>query len=141
MPRPVNEASGLSPMSRRKGGRPPHEPTEATRKQVKALAAYGVPQDEIGRVIGISKPTLERHYRDELDRGEVEANAKVAESLFRKATGDGAQAVTAAIFWLKTRARWKEPATDTNMNLSADGSIAGLMARIGTHGRKLHDPS
>jgi type I restriction enzyme M protein len=54
---------------------------------------------------------------------------------------EGAQAVTAAIFWLKTRARWKEPATDTNMNLSADGSIAGLMARIASHGRKLHDPS
>jgi hypothetical protein len=123
-----------------KGGRPPHAPTEALRRQVKALAAYGVPQDEIGRVIGISKPTLERHYRDELDRGEVEANAKVAESLFRKATGDGAQAVTAAIFWLKTRARWREPATDTNMNISADGSIAGLIARVASDGRKVHDP-
>jgi hypothetical protein len=127
-------------MAKDKGGRPPHQPTEATRKQVKALAAYGVPQDEIGRVIGISKPTLERHYREELDRGEVEANAKVAESLFRKATGDGAQSVTAAIFWLKTRARWKEPPTDTNMNLTASGSIASLMGRIATSGRKLHDP-
>ena len=76
-------------MSKSKGGRPPHQPSEATRKQVKALAAYGVPQEEIGKVIGISKPTLERHYREELDRGEVEANAKVAESLYRKATGDG----------------------------------------------------
>src|SRR5215207_1355931 len=75
------------PMAKRTG-RPPHEPTEANRKQVKALAAYGVPQEEIGKVIGISKPTLERHYRDELDRGEVEANAKVAESRFRKATGE-----------------------------------------------------
>ena len=127
-------------MTKAKSGRPPHQPTEATRKQVKALAAYGVPQDEIGRVIGISKPTLERHYREELDRGEVEANAKVAESLFRKATGDGAQSVTAAIFWLKTRARWKEPPTDTNMNLTASGSIASLMPRIATSGRKLHDP-
>jgi hypothetical protein len=128
-------------MAKSKGGRPPHQPTEATRKQVKALAAYGVPQEEIGKVIGISKPTLERHYREELDRGEVEANAKVAESLYRKATSDGSQAVTAAMFWLKTRARWKEPATDTNMNLSADGSITGLMARIASHGRKLHDPA
>ncbi|HEV7253715.1 MAG TPA: hypothetical protein VGN97_11575, partial [Mesorhizobium sp.] len=32
----------------------------------------------------------------------------VAENLFRKATGEGREAVTAAIFWLKTRARWKE---------------------------------
>ena len=36
--------------------------------------------------------------------------AKVAESLFRKATGDHRQSVTAAIFWLKTRAGWKEGA-------------------------------
>src|SRR3712207_5833975 len=127
-------------MGKDKGGRPPHQPTEATRKQVKALAAYGVPQDEIGKVIGISKPTLEKHYREELDRAAIEANARVAESLFRKATSEGAQAVTAAIFWLKTRAQWKEPATDTNMKLSADGSIGALMARIASQGRKVHDP-
>ena len=36
------------------------------------------------------------------------ANTKVAESLYRKALGDGSQSVTAAIFWLKTRAGWKE---------------------------------
>jgi hypothetical protein len=90
-------------------------------------------------VIGISKPTLEHHYLEELDRGEGEANAKVAESLYRKAIVEGAQAVTAAIFWLKTQARWKEPAIDTNIILSADGSIAVLMARIATHGRKLYD--
>jgi hypothetical protein len=39
-------------------------------------------------VIGVSKPTLEKHYRDELDRAQSEANARVAESLFRKATGE-----------------------------------------------------
>lgn len=104
-----------------------------------ALSAYGVPQDEIGKVVGISKPTLEKHYRGELDRAQSEANARVAESLFRKATGDGPQAVTAAIFWLKTRAQWKEPAVDTNMRLSADGSVGGLMARIARDGQKLHD--
>ena len=27
---------------------------------------------------------------------------------FRKATGEGRESVIAAIFWLKTRARWKE---------------------------------
>jgi hypothetical protein len=32
----------------------------------------------------------------------------VAENLFRKATGEGREAVTAAIFWLKARAGWKE---------------------------------
>lgn len=33
----------------------------------------------------------------------------MAQSLFfRKATGDGPQSVTAAIFWAKTRMGWKE---------------------------------
>ncbi len=104
------------------------------------MAAYGIPQDEIARVVGITKPTLEKHYRPELDRAETEANAKVAESLFRKATGDGSQAVTAAIFWLKTRARWKEPTLEAAMKLSADDTITGLLHRIASHGRKLHDP-
>jgi hypothetical protein len=79
-------------------------------------------------------------YRPELDRAETEANAKVAESLFRKATGEGSQAVTAAIFWLKTRARWKEPTLEAAMRLSTDDTITGLLHRIASHGRKLHDP-
>jgi hypothetical protein len=51
---------------------------------------------------------LRKHYRDELDAGAVKATAKVAEFLFRRATTEGPQAVTAAIFWLKTRAGWTE---------------------------------
>ena len=35
--------------------------------------------------------TRRKHYRDELDTGQVKASAKVAESLFRKAVGDGPQ--------------------------------------------------
>ncbi len=72
------------------------------------MAGYGVPETDIARVIGIDPKTLRKHYRDELDTGHVKANAKVAENLYRKATGEGREAVVAAIFWLKTRARWKE---------------------------------
>jgi hypothetical protein len=89
-------------------GRRAHEPDAVTRRQVEALAGYGVPEVDIAGVIGIDPKTLRRHYRDELKHGHVKANAKVAESLFRKATSDGSQSVTAAIFWLKTRAGWKE---------------------------------
>ena len=56
----------------------------------------------------IDPKTLRRHYRNELDVGHVKAIAKVAESLFRKAMGDGSQSVTACIFWLKTRGGWRE---------------------------------
>jgi len=72
------------------------------------MAGYGVPEIDIARVVGIDPKTLRKHYRDELDTGQVKANAKVAENLYRKATGEGREAVTAAIFWLKTRAGWKE---------------------------------
>ena len=31
--------------------------------------------------------------------------------MYRKATGEGREAVTAAIFWLKARAGWRETST------------------------------
>jgi len=49
---------------------------------------------------------LRKHYRDELDMGETKANAQVAGFLFTAARNGN---VTAQIFWLKTRARWREP--------------------------------
>ena len=67
-----------------------------------------MPEAEIAGVIGIDAKTLRKHYRHELDHGHIKANARVAENLYRKATGEGREAVTAAIFWLKTRAGWKE---------------------------------
>jgi hypothetical protein len=88
--------------------RPSHKPDPQTRRQVEAMAGYGVPESDIAGVVGVSPKTLRKHYRSELDHGHVKANAKVAENLFRKATGEGREAVIAAIFWLKTRAGWKE---------------------------------
>jgi hypothetical protein len=98
---------------------PPHKPTEQQRKTVKAMSAYGIPQHDIARVLGIHDDTLREHYRDELDRANAEACAKVAETLFRKATSDGKDSVTAAIFWLKTRGRWKE--TSVQEHTGPDG--------------------
>ena len=93
----------------RRGHHPSHEPTDASRKQVEALASYGVPQEHIARVIGISDRTLRSHYAEVLATAAIKANSLVAQSLFNKATkGEGSSSVTAAIFWLKTRARWRE---------------------------------
>ena len=89
-------------------GRKAHRPDPASRRQVEAMAAYGVPEPDIARVVAIDPKTLRKHYRDELDTGHVKANSRIAESLYRKAMGDGPQSVTACIFWLKTRAQWKE---------------------------------
>ena len=85
-----------------------HQPDAFTRRQVETMAGYGVPEIGIAKVLQIDPKTLRRHYRDELDVGQVKATAKVAESLFRKAMGEGSQSVTACIFWLKTRGGWRE---------------------------------
>jgi hypothetical protein len=85
---------------------PKHTPTAEQRKTVKAMAAYGISQADIGRVIGIHDETLRLHYAEEIATAAAEANAKVAQSLFQMATSG--KNVAAAIFWMKTRARWKE---------------------------------
>ncbi|WP_205853396.1 hypothetical protein [Zhengella mangrovi] len=89
-------------------GRRAHCPTQVDRRQVETLAGYGVPETQIAGLLSIDPKTLRKHYRSELDHGHTKANAKVAENLFRIATGAGREAVTAAIFWLKTRAGWMD---------------------------------
>src|SRR4029453_19519916 len=87
-------------------GRRAHKPDFAQRRQVEAMAAYGIPEINIAAVLGVDPKTLRKHYRDELDLGETKANAQIAGFLFNAARNGN---VTAQIFWLKTRARWKEP--------------------------------
>lgn len=91
---------------RHPGGRPPHEPTEKTRATVKAMSAYGIPQEQVARVLDIHSETLRIHYRDELDLGVIEANAQVAKTLFNQGVKDGN--TTALIWWTKSRMGWKE---------------------------------
>jgi hypothetical protein len=98
-------------------GRRAHKPGPASHRQVEAMAAYGIPEIDISRVVGVDPKTLRKHYRDELDMGETKANAQVAGFLFNSARSGN---VTAQIFWLKTRARWRE----TPVELKHSGSIA-----------------
>jgi hypothetical protein len=76
--------------------------------KVEALAGYGLSVTQIAKVLRVDADLLTEACAYELETGLLKANAKVAENLYRKATGDGRESVTAAIFWLKTRAAWKE---------------------------------
>ena len=78
---------------------------EAVREQVRHLAGVGVRQDDIARIIGCAPKTLRKRCREDLDRGVAEANATVSGYLFAAARAGN---VTAQIFWLKTRAHWRE---------------------------------
>ena len=104
----------------------PHESTDQNRKVARALSAYGIPQDDIARRLGISKPTLAKYYQSDLDDGAMEANAKVGEFLFQAASGAAIKAgashadcIRAAMFWGKTRMGWRE--TDRIEHTGKDG--------------------
>lgn len=83
-----------------------HLPTDENRRTVRAMAGFGVPHDDIATFLDIAPKTLRKHFRVDLDRGTIEANAKVAQTLFTMATVD--RNVAAVIFWLKARAGWRE---------------------------------
>ena len=86
-------------------GQKAHIPTDDIRGVVSQMAAVGVPQPSIAKVVGLSDRTLRKYYREELDEAAIKANANVANTLYKKAmSGD----TTSLIFWLKTRAGWKE---------------------------------
>lgn len=75
------------------------------------LAGVGIPQSTIASILSMSIMTLRKHFAEELQHGTEKSNAKVGGFLFQKATGqrgDDHGAVTAAIFWLKARAGWKD---------------------------------
>lgn len=84
---------------------PAYKPTDENRRLVRTLAAVGTRHEDIAKKLSISADTLTRHYRQELDDGRIDANAAIAQSLYQQAKSGN---TTAMIFWLKTRAGWKE---------------------------------
>ena len=101
-----------------KGGRPPHLPNADTRNKVFMLSSVGTRHEGIATVLSISTDTLTKYYKEELDKGRIEANASVAETLFKQAKEGN---TTAMIFWLKSRAKWKE-STQHEISGNPDGT-------------------
>jgi hypothetical protein len=86
-----------------------HKPDRRTRELVSALALNGVVQSRIAMHVGISEPSLRKHYRRELDLAAESVCARVAKNLVRIAsTGSGNAAVQAAKYVLGCKAGWKD---------------------------------
>ena len=90
---------------------------ETVREKVRHLAGVGVRQDDIAKIIGCAPKTLRKRCREDLDRGVAEANAMVSGYLFANAKAGN---VAAQIFWLKTRAHWRERAVSDNLAPGSD---------------------
>ena len=99
-------------------GRPTLEPTDKQRGQVEAMIRYGIPETEIAQALGISKTTLLKHFRNEINASATKANTQVGEFIFATIVGlpipgrppvtDERARATLAMFWAKTRMGWKE---------------------------------
>jgi hypothetical protein len=74
-----------------------HKPDRRTRELVSTLALNGVAQGRIAEHVGVSEPSLRKHYRRELDLATEAVCARVAKNLIRIAsTGSGNAAVQGA---------------------------------------------
>ena len=97
---------------------------DAVRERVRHLAGIGLRQDDIAKIIACSSKTLRKRCRDDLDRGVAEANATVSGYLFAAAKAGN---VTAQIFWLKTRAHWREKTAPEDPILGAESKSEVLV--------------
>lgn len=86
----------------KKRGPKEHSPTDKDREMVKMMSIAGVPQNDICQVLKISRPTLEKHYRKELDSAQLEAVAYATNRLMQQVRDGNLSAI---IFFLKTRGR------------------------------------
>lgn len=90
----------------------PHEATYKNKATVASLKSFGHTHEEIAAYLDIDDMTLVKHYKHELDTACTKANSAVANVLYKKAVVK--EDLQAVIFWLKTRARWKEAKDETN---------------------------
>lgn len=116
--KPKPEPAIVAPVKKQAGPQNTFHPTEQQAKAIKAMAAYGIRHDEICIIFGITKPTLYKYFRESLDAAMTEANAKVAESLFKMAIGG--KHVAAAIYWTKARMGWRD--VQATQQLDKDGN-------------------
>jgi hypothetical protein len=135
---PVKEAERKR---RHGGGTPAFVPTNDQRQLVMLGAAIGWTQEQIAKQInwpdGISEVTLRKHFADELDHGAARVMARVAGNLVAIAADkQHPKAVTAAIFYLKARAGWRDSAGLTikprgEGGEDADDDVVEFTVRIG----------
>lgn len=110
-----------------KPGAPAHVPTTETRQKVEALAGLGSTHEAIAIMIGLSDDkTLREHYEHELKLGKAKANAKISNVLFNEANKGN---MTAAIFWLKSQAGFREKSEV--VHTGPDGGPVGAEALAG----------
>jgi len=101
----------------RRRGPPPFQPTDDQRRMVERAVGLGFTQERIAALLGITKPTLEKHFREELDRGGAVVEYQVGSSLVDQALKGN---VNAQALYLSRPAGWKETQVVENRGVDYD---------------------
>ena len=101
--------------------RPSFNPSAEQRRSVKAMAGLGMRHQDIAVVLELAEKTLRKHFRQELSRGAIEANAKVLQTLYAMATSGENTAAT--IFYAKTRCGLRERPQEADSHWMAPPQI------------------
>lgn len=80
-------------------GRPEFVATDEDREKVRVLKAGGMSNEAIAEAIGISEPTLRKHFSFDLEMGAAKVTADILMARYRAAMGGN---VTAQNKWLDT---------------------------------------
>lgn len=86
--------------------RKPYEKNDTDKERITGMALAGVNHEIIAKVMKMSRTTLYKYYRDDLDWAKASCNGMVANALFKNAFKENNTA--AQIFWMKTQAGWRE---------------------------------
>jgi hypothetical protein len=113
--KPANPAGAIAPLpphlspKKKRGGVPEHVPTDQTRALVALCQFANMTHEQAAHVVGVSEPTLRKHYAEELANGKAKMLARVVNNLYSNATQtrDMKAANTAAIFILKQHG-WRD---------------------------------
>lgn len=78
------------------------------RRQARTMASLGITQEHAALILEMSEARLKTRLSAEFAEGVQDYDGQVVNNLRRHALGDGPGAVTAAIYWTKTRLGWSE---------------------------------
>lgn len=131
-----------------KGGRPPYKPTAAQRLRVSVAAGAGWRHEEIALALGISQPTLRKHFERELSVGAYHRRMEVVQALYRAAKKGNVQAVRhyteltprAAAAPLSAPVRAPVAAAPTLQGKKAQANAEARTAHVGTDWDSLLSP-
>ena len=117
-----------------------HVPTEDRKSIVLEKSRKGVPHHVIARSIGISKPTLYKYYREELDEGKEEALEKLEGKAFEMALeGDNAH----HLHWMLERLDPEKWSRTAELDVTSGGEKLGaeIVTYLPDNGRGRDDDS